>query len=178
MPQSPPWMTWVLRVAGVYNLAWGAWLIVDPLGSYRLGGLATPDAPLVNTPIWQCLGMVIGVYGIGYLIASTNPLRHWPIIAVGLLGKIFGPIGYLDGAMKGNLPWSGFTTILFNDATWWVPFGLILARVYRDFRDDVGLPPAESPESALATARTAQGPTLAELSHVTPVLLIFLRHFG
>ena len=29
--------------------------------------------------------MIVGVYGIGYIIAAGNPYKHWPIIFVGLL---------------------------------------------------------------------------------------------
>ena len=45
-------------------------------------------APPVHATIWQGMGMVIGVYGLGYQ-ASYDPVRHWPIVAVGFLGKIF-----------------------------------------------------------------------------------------
>ena len=44
--------------------------------------------------IWQGMGMVIGVYGLGYWWAAQILVIHWPIVAVGLLGKIFGPIGF------------------------------------------------------------------------------------
>ncbi|MEW6338137.1 MAG: hypothetical protein ACOY3Y_00305 [Acidobacteriota bacterium] len=33
-------------------------------------------------------------------------------------------------------------------------------------------------ERILGTARTASGPSLDELSHRSPLLLVFLRHFG
>jgi hypothetical protein len=171
-------MKWVLRLAGVYNLAWGFWLLAAPYASYRYCGLDTPTSPLVNVPVWQCLGMVIGVYGIGYLIASTNPLRHWPIVLVGLLGKVFGPIGFIANVLAGTIPLTGFATIACNDIIWWIPFGLILGRVWRDYFHDAGEPPAESVETALARATTSAGKTLKEMSHVSPVLLVFLRHFG
>ena len=41
------------------------------------------------------MGMIVGVYGIGYLIAARDPRTHWPIVLVGLLGKVFGPIGFV-----------------------------------------------------------------------------------
>ena len=34
--------------------------------------------------IWQCVGMIVGVYGVGYLVAASDPLRHWPIVLVGM----------------------------------------------------------------------------------------------
>jgi len=38
--------------------------------------------------------------------------------------------------------------------------------------------PSLDAESALATARTSAGPTVADLSRQSPVLLVFLRHTG
>ena len=76
--------------------------------------------------IWQCLGMVIGVFGIGYLCASRDPVRHWPIVLVGFLGKIFGPVGFLWTASRGEIPWMFGATIPTNDLIWWIPFALIL----------------------------------------------------
>ena len=81
--------------------------------------------------LWQCIGMMVATYGIGYAIAATNPLRFWPIALVGLLGKIFGPIGFLLAVLKRGLPWVAGWTIVTNDLIWWVPFFLILRRAYR-----------------------------------------------
>lgn len=120
--RAKPWMKWVLLAAAAYNLLWGAWVILFPLAGFRLAGLEPPRYP----EIWQCVGMIVGVYGIGYAAAAFAPLRHWPIVLVGFLGKIFGPIGFLDAAMRGTLPWKMGFTILTNDLIWWVPFGLIL----------------------------------------------------
>jgi small multidrug resistance pump len=75
-------MTLVLCAAGIYNLVWGAWVVFF-IGFVPLGRHSTQQLP----EIWQCLGMVVGVYGIGYLIAARDPLRHWPSILVGLIGK-------------------------------------------------------------------------------------------
>ncbi|MBI2761531.1 MAG: hypothetical protein HYX51_08915 [Chloroflexi bacterium] len=75
-------------------------MILFSLAPFRWAGMEEPTYP----ESWQCLGMVVGVYGAGYLIAATNPLRHWPIVFVGLLGKILGPIGFLNAALSGTLP--------------------------------------------------------------------------
>jgi small multidrug resistance pump len=76
--------------------------------------------------IWQCVGMIVGVYGIGYLAAARDPVRHWPIVLVGFLGKIFGPLGYVMGVLKGEVPAAFGVTLPTNDLVWWVPFALIL----------------------------------------------------
>jgi hypothetical protein len=124
LDNTPTWMRLTLLAAGIYNLAWGAWVVLFPDALFRWAEMELPRYP----QIWQCVGMIVGVYGIGYLIAAGNPLRHWPIVLVGFLGKIFGPIGFLAGALQGDLPWSWGVTIVSNDLIWWVPFGIILYR--------------------------------------------------
>lgn len=121
------WMRAVLAAAGVYNLAWGVFVVAFPLAYFRWTRMPEPNYP----QIWQCLGMVVGVYGLGYLIAARDPVRHWPIVFVGLLGKIFGPVGFLLAAARGEWPWRMGWTILTNDLLWWVPFALILLHAYR-----------------------------------------------
>jgi hypothetical protein len=121
------WMRLVLWAAGAYNLAWGAWVVLAPQAFFRLLELAPPNYP----EIWQCLGMVVGVYGVGYLIAARDPLRHWPLVLVGLLGKLLGPIGFLAAALSGSLPWRFAWMIVGNDLLWWVPFGVILWRAWQ-----------------------------------------------
>lgn len=119
---SPAWAKWWLRAAGVYNLAWGAMVIAFPHLLFDFCGIARMNYP----EIWQCVGMIVGVYGVGYLIAAEDPRRHWPIVLVGLLGKVFGPIGFVAALVNGTFPPVFGLTILTNDLLWWIPFILIL----------------------------------------------------
>lgn len=135
MHDAPRWMRLTLILAGLYNLAWGSLVVLLPAWSFRIGGLFTPghDAidPALYLHLWQCIGMIVGVYGVGYLAASTDPFRHWPIVLVGFLGKVFGPIGAIEGALAGRLPWSILWTNLTNDLIWLGPFALILLGAWR-----------------------------------------------
>ena len=132
MPRPyPPWMATVLYVAAAYNLAWGLAVVALPQQTFALSGLAKDKVPLTYPQLWQCVGMIVGVYGIGYGLAGTNPVRHWPVVVVGLLGKIFGPVGYVMGVIQGETPVGLIATIVPNDLIWWVPFGLILRQAYR-----------------------------------------------
>lgn len=115
-------MKLVLRAAAVYNILWGAWVVLFPLSFFRLTGMADPVHPM----IWQGMGMVIGVYGLGYWWAAVNPVKHWPIVAVGFLGKIFGPLGFVMNYIQGLVPASFGYTLITNDLIWWLPFILIL----------------------------------------------------
>ena len=119
---APRWMTGMLRAAGVYNLVWGAWVVLRPADAFRWADLPQPIYP----ELWQCIGMIVGVYGIGYWIAARDPARHWPIVLVGFLGKLFGPIGFLDAALRGRLPWIAGLVNVTNDLIWLVPFALVL----------------------------------------------------
>ena len=124
----PRWHRVVLRFAAVYNLSWGLFAILFPMALFRWVGMD----PLPNYPeLWQCIGMIVGVYGIGYWIAGSDPIRHWPIILVGLLGKIFGPIGFLQAVWTERFPVAMGWTILTNDLIWWIPFSLILYHAWQ-----------------------------------------------
>ncbi|MDG2055016.1 MAG: alkyl hydroperoxide reductase [Phycisphaerales bacterium] len=117
-----PWMTPVLILAGLYNIAFGVWVVLWPHCAFELVGMEVPRYPF----LWQCIGMIVGVYGLGYLASARRPLRHWPIIMVGLLGKILGPIGFLQAALSGSITWSFGVIIITNDLIWWLPFALLL----------------------------------------------------
>ncbi|MBL7853107.1 MAG: alkyl hydroperoxide reductase [Cyclobacteriaceae bacterium] len=119
-----------LRAAAAYNVLWGAWVVLFPAHFFVLTGMAVPD----HLMIWQGMGMVIGVYGLGYWWASSDAVRHWPIVAVGFLGKIFGPLGFAFNYVQGVVPFSFFYTLITNDFIWWVPFFLILKKVHETTR--------------------------------------------
>ena len=148
---TPPWMRKWLIAAGIYNLLWGALTVLRPMWLFDLASIEPPNYPF----IWQCVGMIVGVYGVGYLAAAADPVRHWPIVLVGFLGKIFGPIGYLDGVLRGEVPAGFGITIPTNDLVWWIPFALILAHAWRCHHTSaVPLPNATSEDSS-APAGTA-----------------------
>ncbi len=165
----------VMLAAAAYNILWGIGIIIWPNALFSLAGMAAPMYPW----LWQCIGMFVLVWGIGYLVTAFDPLRYWPVVLVGLLGKVFGPIGFVYAAVSGQIPLAFGWTIITNDLIWWVPFAFILATVYhRQF-----LVTAESATTAerrdlLATYRTQCGERLSTLSNHGPVLLVFLRHFG
>jgi peroxiredoxin len=152
-------------------------VVLFPLAVFRWAGLDPPRYP----QLWQGVGMVVGVYGVGYLVAAGDPLRHWPIVLVGLLGKVLGPIGFLGAVLAGELPWALGWMIVANDLIWWLPFALILAAAYR-FHNPA---PSWSSEGerqetrdAIKTFRSSNGHTLHEFSLRQPVLVVFLRHAG
>ncbi len=130
--QSPNWATGWLWAAGIYNLLWGATTIAFPHFLFDVSGIDRLNYP----EIWQCVGMIVGVYGIGYLIAAGDSRTHWPIVLVGLLGKVFGPIGFVVALFQGTFPPLFGLTILTNDLIWWIPFAMILWDAAKHRKDD------------------------------------------
>jgi len=84
--------------------------------------MAPPNYP----SLWQCLGMVVGLYGLLYAHAAVHLNWAKVIIAVGLAGKILGPIGMFMAVRSGEWPLRAVTLIVFNDFVWWLPFTLFL----------------------------------------------------
>jgi hypothetical protein len=121
----------VFAAAGVYNLAWGAHAAVDPQWLFRFA-----DMPPANHPeVFACLGMVVGLYGVLYLEVARAPERGWLLAAVGLAGKVLGPLGLLY--LIGTGAWPPATAVLSvtNDVIWWLPFGLYLHDAWPAFRE-------------------------------------------
>ena len=166
---------WLLA-AGLYNIVWGAAMVLAPIWTLRFLGVSPPTTELWPQ-LWACIGMIVGVYGLGYIIAARDPARHWPIVMVGLLGKVFGPIGFLDAAMQGLLPWSMGATILTNDLLWWIPFSLIL---WHAAKASQSAPPAEkvSLDEALDSLGDDRGRTLRAITDDRRTLVVLLRHSG
>ena len=100
--QVSRWMQLVLWAAAAYNILWGVVVVLFPLAPFRWAGMALPNYP----QLWQCLGMIVGVYGVGYALAARDPFTHWPIVLVGLLGKVFGPMGSCSTRCRGICPGS------------------------------------------------------------------------
>ncbi|MEQ8843915.1 MAG: SelL-related redox protein [Phycisphaerales bacterium] len=169
---APRWARRWLIAAGVYNLVWGALVVLFPLVWFDLAGMERPTYP----QLWQCVGMIVGVYGIGYLAAARDPWRHWPIVLVGLLGKIFGPIGFAQAVIEGAFPPAFGLTILTNDLLWWVPFSMMLWGAAKHH----GAPAGDAPslEVALQSATDQRGRSLREISGERPTLTLLVRHSG
>ncbi|MFT4515657.1 MAG: small multidrug resistance pump [Planctomycetota bacterium] len=125
--EAPRWAKRWLAAAAIYNLVWGAFIVLSPGTLFEWCQMEQPR----YVPIWQCVGMIVGVYGVGYAIAASNPIRHWPLVLVGLLGKVFGPIGFIEAAWTGQIPLQFGWTILTNDLLWWPAFGRILWIAWR-----------------------------------------------
>ncbi|MEM1011953.1 MAG: alkyl hydroperoxide reductase [Planctomycetota bacterium] len=121
---SPGWLK-IYRLsfaaAAIYNVIWGLVVIFLPSMTLRLANVETDQVGIL---FWQCIGMFVMVFAIGYAAAWRDPSRFAVFILIALLGKIFGPIGFVYGAfVLDALPASLGWTIITNDLIWWPIWG-------------------------------------------------------
>ena len=120
-------------VAGIYNLAWGLYSALDPQWLFRFA-----DMPPLNHPaIFSCLAMVVGLYGFVYFEIARRIEQGWMLAAIGLTGKILGPIGLFVLIWSGQWPVATVVLCLTNDLIWWIPFGLYLLDAWPAFQQDL-----------------------------------------
>ena len=111
----------IMLLAAIYNAAWGIVISIYPqiiLFSY-------PPTPFVLI-LLRCIGMLVGTYAIAYYFASKDPVRYWPLILVGFVGKVLGHVGSAYYILTGELTPKFLYVNLLNDLIWIAPFGWIL----------------------------------------------------
>ncbi|SRR5256712_12065588 len=114
LSQYRPW----LYAAAVYNLAWGSINVLFPSLYFEAVGIEPPN----YSGIWQVVGMFVLVYAPAYWWAA----RHRHLVLIGLLGKLFGPIGFVWAVASDDLPAAFGWTLITNDLIWWPAFALFL----------------------------------------------------
>ncbi len=113
--------------AAAYNAIWGAFTTLFPDQWFRWFGMERANYP----QLMAAIGMIVGVYALGYWLIAIDPKRYGPFVFVGLLGKVFGPIGFLIGALSGQLPWVFGWMNVMNDLIWlpiFIPFSILMYR--------------------------------------------------
>ncbi|HEV2862663.1 MAG TPA: hypothetical protein VGX48_16735 [Pyrinomonadaceae bacterium] len=123
----------VFCAAGAYNIAWGLYSALDPQWLFRFAGMEPQNYP----QIFACLGMVVGLYGVVYFEVARAPERGWLLAAVGLIGKVLGPVGLAPLIWSGEWPASTAVLCLTNDLVWWLPFALYLRDAWPEFRREM-----------------------------------------
>lgn len=112
----------MFRLAALEALAFGLWAALAPSSFFEVFRMDPPRYPSV----WRCLGMVVGLYGLGYAYAAARLERARPWIAIGLVGKVLGPLGWIFAVGSGEWPARTVPLVLFDDVVWWAPFALFL----------------------------------------------------
>ena len=123
--------------ASVYNLVWGTVAGLFPSLPFALLGMPPSNYPA----LMQCIGMIVGVYAIGYLMVAIDPDRFGPFVFIGLAGKVLGPIGFVWAASRGELPWRFGWINVTNDLIWLPAFIPFAWSVFLNERAKLASPP-------------------------------------
>jgi len=109
-------------LAGTYNIAWGLFTIACPQWLWHITGMPPANHPQV----FATLGLVIGLYGVVYFEIARRPEQGWVLAAVGLTGKVLGPLGLAVLIVSGEWPIGTVIICATNDLIWWIPFAAYL----------------------------------------------------
>lgn len=125
-PSSQPrWDRICLAVAALQCLIWGPFIIIAPTRSALVYGF---NQPLTDSFLWQGMGLIILLFGLGYSLAATNPTQHYSVVLVGLLAKILGPVGMMWAVLNNEVSAGVLWLIPIHDVIWWIPFSIIVIR--------------------------------------------------
>ncbi len=123
----------VFLLAGIYNIVWGIFTALYPNWLFRFAEMEPSNYP----DIFACVGMIVGLYGVIYLEIARKPERGFLLAAVGLTGKILGPIGLLMLVVEGKWKSAALVMNLTNDFIWWIPFALYLWDSWAFYKKDL-----------------------------------------
>lgn len=162
----------ILLAAASYSLLWGITVAVAPQFVLNLFDVTLP----IGFEFWQLFGLLSGIMGVGYYIASNDADKYWPIVFIGFLGNVFGSLILIKTLFIHSLPLPFSLFLLVSQAIWIMPFYYSLLLAYdTEMAEDS---PPKKFSDLIKFVRTSQNVTLDELSQKGNVLLIFVRHFG
>ncbi len=127
MTVSPlrPWMTLVLRIAGYWNLLAGLSMILFYHEGFKALG-ATKPSPALSI---QTLGVLVALFGWGYHLVASDPVRNRNLLMLGFWSKAAATIFSVAYVALGRLPW-WFTVVVFlADTVYLPPFFVILRKI-------------------------------------------------
>ena len=131
MTPLQPWMKFVLRFAGTFNLLAGAGMVCLYHEGYKLLGVPQLKPELV-LPV-QVMGILVALFGVGYHLVAFNPVENRNILVLGFWSKAISSVAalcYLD-VFGGPLPWWFAVVVFFSDVIYLPPFYVIIRRLNR-----------------------------------------------
>jgi hypothetical protein len=168
-------MRMALVVGGAYHVLFAVWVISFPLHAFDFLNLPHPNHPA----LWQILGMISAILGLGLWIAAKNPIQHWLIVLLGLIKSIIATLVVCSAVFKSDLPNAALLILLIDDLVWMPVFGFIL---WAALRAHAGIPPSRNQPYSISEAASvyqlSDGRKLDQASMEKPLVLVFLRHFG
>ncbi len=127
MQPLKPWMRNLLRFAGCYNLLVCLTLLVLYHEALKTLGIEKPNLMLFV----QLVGILVGLFGVGYLMVASRPLENRNLLLLGFLSKALGSVLGLAYVALGKVPLAFLVLLVFSDIAYLPPFVVILRRLYR-----------------------------------------------
>ena len=170
------WIRPVLVIAGAYHLLWGLSVVFYPELIFHIAALELPR----YVPIWQAMGMMVAILGMGYLIAARDPFHHWLPVLMGMVFHAATVLGFMYCGFTDQLPYTFGSIILFNGLLWVIPFALMLIVIRNQnyAADELLIDLYSEDKYPLDLFDTSEGANLLEMSKEAPTMVVFLRHFG
>ena len=122
-----PWMWYLLRFAGTFNLLAGFSMVVFYHEGYKMLGVPKPALVM---PL-QLVGMLVALFGVGYHMVAGNPVENRNVLTLGFLSKLLGSLLGIYYVVKGKLPTEFLGMLFFADIIYLPPFWVIMRRLYR-----------------------------------------------
>jgi len=122
-----PWMYWLLRFAGTFNLLAGFSMLVFYHEGFRLLGVPKPALVM---PL-QLVGILVALFGVGYHLVAGNPLENRNLLLLGFLSKLLGSVLGIYYVARGQLPVAFLAMLFFADIAYLPPFWIIYYRIRR-----------------------------------------------
>ena len=120
-------LRFILKFAGYYNIVAGLAMVIFYHEGFRALGVPKPDFVL---PI-QLVGVLVAIFGVGYLIAERNPVENRNIVLLGFLSKLLGPLLAIMHIASGSLPIMMLAVLFFADGIYLIPFWIIYRQLSR-----------------------------------------------
>ncbi|OYV86440.1 MAG: hypothetical protein B7Z73_11740 [Planctomycetia bacterium 21-64-5] len=118
-------MTRLLWFVGGYNLLAGVGMFCFYHEGFKLLGV---EKPQLNLPI-QLVGMLVGLFGVGYWMVASNPVENRNILLLGFWSKAMGSALGIYYVCVGKLPTAFLAMLFFSDIVYLPPFYMILRRL-------------------------------------------------
>jgi len=126
MEPLKPWMRRLLRFVGGYNLLAGLTMLVFYHEAFKVLGVPKPQLML---PV-QLVGILVGLFGVGYLLVARNPIENRNLLTLGFLSKALGSALGVGYVVLGKLPPMFLVVLFFADIMYLPPFWVIMRRLY------------------------------------------------
>lgn len=171
------WAKHLLTIVGLYYLLSGVFNAIFPKVAFKMADMQVPS----HLFVWQHISILFAVLGFGFLIAAQNPSRYWPIIFMGILKMTFGLFGFAMLLAKGCISLGFGLHVLLADGLWLIPMFLVLRWTFNQnmlVEESLNYMVFGGEEMDVNSILDQNDEHIVADDSDSPVLLVFLRHFG